>query len=247
MTMPPESNIKQIVSACELITFFTLRVNILATYRDEYDDTYDDEFEKATFDPIAAVSHDARQRDKLRPDHPNNQLDDNPNLRNVLKKTSFTAKRLDVSAEPFEPDQPRPPSSSSNSRADRISAPRSFRDYHNNEDTRNGGQGSNQRPYPTDLSDRRNDQRNDYRSGPDHRGGPDHRTGGDNRNRQNGPPRKTNEEGTDEHQPPQQYQRRRLTDNATAVEKKRKDANKAKVGNHNRKAMAMRKQARGMI
>ena len=46
----------------------------------------------------------------------------------------------------------------------------------------------------------------------------------------------------------QSYRTRKpLNENSTALEKRRKDANKAKVGNHNRKKMAAKKQARGMV
>ncbi|CBY20723.1 unnamed protein product [Oikopleura dioica] len=40
--------------------------------------------------------------------------------------------------------------------------------------------------------------------------------------------------------------RRNLTEDATDLQKRRKDVNKARVGNHNRKKMAMKKQSRGM-
>lgn len=40
---------------------------------------------------------------------------------------------------------------------------------------------------------------------------------------------------------------RKLNENSTKLEKKRKDANKAKVANHNRKQMADRKRNKGMI
>ena len=89
---------------------------ILATYIDEYDDTYDDELEKSVFDPIAAVSLAARQRDRNRPGHSEDHVPENPNHKKPLRRDERTG-RINWAEETDSSRQ-----SSENSRLDRNDA-----------------------------------------------------------------------------------------------------------------------------
>jgi len=186
-----------------------------STYRDEYDDTYDDEFEKSTFDPIAAVNHESRQRERIRQqENPEQKLQQNPNMKNLIarKNRGGRVTQLDDDDAATSSESSRPSSSASSNlrRADKVSQPKSFRDYHM----------QNKQTNMTDLNARMAKTTIDE-------------------NRQKNAEKLPAENG--------QRNRRKLDENSSALDKRRKDSNKARVGNHNRKAMAKKKQSRGMI
>ena len=192
---------------------------ISGTYRDEYDDTYDDEFEKSTFDPIAAVNHESRQRERIKQqENPEQKLQQNPNMQNLIARKNRggrVTQQLDDDDAATSTESSRPSSSASSNlrRADKVSKPKSFRDYHmENKQNKQTNMGDlNSRMAKTKIDE----------------------------NRQNNAKKLPAESG--------QRNRRKLDENSSALDKRRKDSNKARVGNHNRKAMAKKKQSRGMI